>query len=117
LSAFDEVVYSKTTALFYQSSGNTVAVVDLRLGNTIATQHLSSKSNQQIITACASPYKEGLFFIAVTGEFAVYAVSRHSADSGVPIHLNLNCSSELNKALRVIPQMKFKYLKFVLKVA
>lgn len=85
MSAFDEVVYSKNTALFYHSTGNVVAVVDLKLGTTIGTQALPIKSSQRIVSVAASSFKEGMFFISVSGDFVVYVVSRQN-DSGDLIH-------------------------------
>ena len=99
MSAFDEVVYSKSTALFYQSSGNVVAVVDLKLGTTIVTQAIPIKSNQRIVSVTASSFKEGIFFIAVSGDFVVYAVSRQT-DSGELIPFQITYLSEREKKMQ-----------------
>jgi hypothetical protein len=84
---FDEVVYSKRTALCYQSSGNIVSVVDLRLGYSIWTGSIPSKPNQRVVSACASSFKEGIFFITMTGEFVVHALSTTTESGSTYIFL------------------------------
>ena len=73
---YDAISHSRRIALLYSTSigGSSFSIYDLNLGNHIYVGQLPLKSNQRIISVAASPCRDGIFFVGVSGESVVHTI-------------------------------------------